>query len=145
MSSGSKRGAVALASGALFGAGLLVSGMTRPDKVIGFLDVLGSWDPSLAFVMIGAIAVHFVAQRLMHRRPAPLYAPKWSIPSRRDIDLRLIAGAAIFGAGWGIAGYCPGPAVTSLASGGGAIVFVIAMLAGTYLGAVLQKRQSTTS
>jgi hypothetical protein len=131
--------AVALLSGALFGTGLVISGMTRPDKVIGFLDLFGSWDPTLMFVMVGAIVVHFTAYRLIRRRSAPVLASTWSLPTRRDIDVRLVVGAAIFGVGWGLAGYCPGPAVTSLAKGAGPIVFVGAMLAGMYGTARLER------
>ena len=128
-----KEGAIALLAGVLFGAGLLISGMTRPQKVIGFLDLFGAWDASLMFVMVGAIAVHFVAYRLIRGRSAPLLAPKFSLPTRRDVDLRLIAGAALFGVGWGLGGYCPGPAVTSLATSTTAVlVFVGAMLLGMF-------------
>lgn len=122
---------VPLASGVLFGSGLVVSGMTQPAKVIGFLDVTGRWDPSLALVMVGAIAVHFVAWRLVPRLGSPVWAGAFAIPTRRDIDARLVAGAALFGVGWGLAGLCPGPAVVSLASGGAeAILFAGAMAAG---------------
>ena len=133
-------GLVAFGSGALFGVGLLVSGMTQPAKVIGFLDVFGAWDPSLAFVMLGAIAVHFVAYRLIRRRASPLLAEKWVLPTRRDIDFKLVAGAAVFGLGWGLAGYCPGPAVVSLASGApGVVVFTAAMLAGMLAASRLER------
>lgn len=126
--------ASALASGVLFGVGLAVSGMTRPEKVIGFLDVGGAWDASLAFVMAGAIAVHFLAYRLIRGRRAPLWADKFGIPTRRDIDAKLLAGAALFGVGWGLGGYCPGPGVVSLAAGGeGAVVFVATLLLGMFL------------
>jgi uncharacterized protein len=126
--------AAALVAGLTFGAGLIVSGMTRPGKVIGFLDVLGNWDPSLAFVMLGAIGVHVIAYRLVRKRSSPLFSKEWSLPSRRDIDLRLILGAALFGTGWGIAGYCPGPSLVSLPSATPQIaVFVGAMLLGLFL------------
>ncbi|MGZ3418570.1 MAG: DUF6691 family protein [Polyangiales bacterium] len=119
------------AAGAMFGTGLVIAGMTQPSKVIGFLDVLGSWDPSLAFVMIGGIAVHFILMRLVLRRPAPIFAEKFHLPTRRDLDARLIGGAALFGVGWGLGGYCPGPALVSAASGAIApVAFVIAMTAG---------------
>ena len=121
----------ALAAGLLFGAGLLVSGMTRPMKVIGFLDVFGRWDASLMFVMVGAIAVHAVAYRLIRKRSSPLFAGKFVLPTRRDLDAKLLIGAALFGVGWGLGGYCPGPGIVSLAGGGlNALVFVSAMLAG---------------
>jgi uncharacterized protein len=123
--------AAALGAGAVFGAGLAISGMTRPQKVIGFLDLFGAWDPSLAFVMMGAIAVHLIAYRLVRRRSSPLVAQSFSIPTRRDVDLRLVSGAALFGVGWGLGGYCPGPAVTSLASGAAGVgVFIGTMLVG---------------
>lgn len=140
-----KRGALwgglaAFGSGALFGAGLLVSGMAIPTKVIGFLDVFGAWDGSLVFVMLGAIAVHFIAYRLIRGRASPLLAEKWSLPTRRDIDFKLVAGAAVFGLGWGLSGYCPGPAVVSLASGApGVIVFTAAMLAGMLMASRLER------
>jgi uncharacterized membrane protein YedE/YeeE len=129
-----KRLLVSFASGIVFALGLGISGMTRPVKVIGFLDFAGKWDASLAFVMIGAIAVYFIAYRLIRKRSAPLFAEKFSVPGQKDIDLNLIVGAAIFGAGWGLGGFCPGPAITSLASGVTQVaVFVIAMAAGIYL------------
>jgi uncharacterized protein len=128
-----------LGSGLLFGAGLVLSGMTKPAKVIGFLDPFGAFDPSLLFVMAGAIGVHFVAYRWMKRRSAPLFAPKFVVPTRRDIDAKLLAGAALFGAGWGLGGYCPGPGVVSLAGAGSqALVFVAAMLAGMFASAKLE-------
>lgn len=121
-------------SGIVFALGLGISGMTRPIKVIGFLDFLGNWDPSLALVMIGAICVYFVAYRWSRKMAAPVLAAEFSVPTRNDLDRRLIAGAAIFGAGWGLGGFCPGPAITSLASGAAPVmVFVAAMAAGIYL------------
>lgn len=121
----------ALVSGALFGVGLVLSGMTRPEKVLGFLDVGGAWDASLALVMASAVAVHFFAYRLIRGRRAPLCADAFGIPTRRDIDVKLLVGATLFGIGWGLAGYCPGPGMVSLASGGkGAMVFVVSMLLG---------------
>ncbi len=122
---------IAFLSGLTFGAGLLLSGMTRPEKVIGFLDLPGGWDPSLAFVMVGAIAVHSIAYLLVRRLPGPLLGRTWSLPTRRDIDHRLILGAALFGAGWGMAGYCPGPALTALPTATTEILlFTAAMLGG---------------
>ncbi len=124
-------GLVAFLCGVLFALGLGVAGMTRPAKVLAFLDVSGRWDPSLAFVMVGAIAVHAVLVRVILRRREPMLAPAFSLPTRRDIDARLLVGAAIFGVGWGLAGLCPGPALTLLASGKTAAVsFVLAMLTG---------------
>lgn len=124
-------GAGAFGSGALFGAGLVVSGMTRPEKVLGFLDVFGAWDASLLFVMLGAVAVHALAHRAIRGRPSPVLATTWSVPPRRSIDWKLLGGAALFGVGWGLGGYCPGPAVVSLGGGAAsAFVFGVAMLAG---------------
>lgn len=121
-------------SGVIFAVGLGISGMTRPAKVIGFLDFTGNWDPSLAFVMLGAIAVHALGYRLIRRRPAPVFAPAFAVPARRDLDLRLVGGAALFGVGWGLGGFCPGPALTALASGyASVLLFVAAMVVGMYL------------
>ncbi|TAK21132.1 MAG: YeeE/YedE family protein [Myxococcaceae bacterium] len=126
-----KRNAAAFGAGALFAVGLALSGMTRPSKVVGFLDLAGDWDASLAFVMMGAIAVHFVAYRVVLRRPAPLFDGRFHLPTRKDIDLRLVLGAALFGVGWGLGGYCPGPGLVSAAAGSpGALVFVVGMTAG---------------
>jgi len=123
--------AFALAAGLVFGVGLIISGMTDPAKVIGFLDVAGRWDPSLAFVMGGAILVGFFAFRLAGRRGRTFLGGALHLPNRRDIDLRLIGGSLIFGVGWGLAGFCPGPALVSFASGvDQAAVFVLAMLGG---------------
>jgi len=124
-------------SGVVFALGLGISGMTRPIKVIGFLDFFGNWDPSLALVMIGAICVYFVAYRYSRRMSAPMLAADFAVPPNRDPDTRLILGAAIFGAGWGLGGFCPGPAITSLASGATpVVVFVVAMAFGVYLHAL---------
>lgn len=123
--------AAAFAAGLLFGAGLLLSGMTDPAKVIGFLDVAGAWDPSLAFVMGGAILVGFFAFRLARRRGEAFLGGAMHLPKRRDIDKRLLAGSVAFGVGWGLAGFCPGPGLVSFAAGHvEAAVFVAAMLAG---------------
>ncbi|HKU37775.1 MAG TPA: YeeE/YedE family protein [Polyangiales bacterium] len=134
------RDSSALAAGLLFGAGLLVSGMTNPRKVLGFLDVFGAWDASLMFVMLGAIGVHLFAYRMIRGRSAPLFAPKFVIPSRRDVDAKLLIGAALFGAGWGLGGYCPGPGIVSLPGGSGAAVFVLAMLTGMFATGKLEAR-----
>jgi uncharacterized membrane protein YedE/YeeE len=121
----------AFAAGLIFGAGLILSGMTDPGKVIGFLDVFASWDPSLAFVMGGAILVGFFAFLLAHRRARSFLGGAMHLPQWRDIDSPLVAGSFVFGIGWGLAGFCPGPAVVSFASGvGEAAIFVGAMLAG---------------
>ncbi len=122
-----------LVSGTLFGVGLILAGMTRPAKVIAFLDVAGAWDPSLAFVMVGAIAVHFVGWRLVPRLGRPFGGGTFALPTRTDIDRRLVFGAVLFGAGWGLGGYCPGPALTSAASGApSTLLFVGAMLVGIW-------------
>jgi uncharacterized protein len=132
---------VAAFTGALFAAGLVVSGMTQPAKVVGFLDVFGSWDPSLAFVMAGAIAVHLVATRWILRRPAPVLENRFRLPTVTTIDFRLLAGGAIFGVGWGLAGYCPGPAVTAAAAGNViTLVFAAAMLTGMAVHDALRAR-----
>jgi uncharacterized protein len=121
----------AFAAGLVFGIGLMLSGMTDPGKVIGFLDVAGTWDPSLAFVMAGAIAIGFVAFRIAGSRGRSFVAGAMHLPTRRDIDSRLVLGSVVFGVGWGLAGFCPGPALVSFGSGVEAAgVFTGAMLAG---------------
>ncbi|HBS49271.1 MAG TPA: hypothetical protein DEA05_03905 [Rhodobacteraceae bacterium] len=118
-------------AGALFGAGLFVSGMTDTTKVQGWLDVFGNWDPTLAFVMGGAIVPMFIAWRLMRRQAAPLSGGSFPAPPAPQIDHRLVIGSVIFGMGWGLAGLCPGPALASLSYGGiGGLVFFAAMLVG---------------
>lgn len=121
----------ALLVGLVFGIGLIVSGMTDPSKVIGFLDLAGAWDPSLAFVMGGAIVVGAIAFRMAGQRERSLLGEAMRLPTATQIDRRLILGSLAFGAGWGLAGYCPGPALASLASGDlKPVVFTAAMLAG---------------
>lgn len=120
-----------LASGALFGAGLALGGMTNPARVRGFLDLFGDWDPTLAFVMGGAVIVMAIAWRFQQRMVHPFFAEKFALPDRTDLTPRLVGGAALFGIGWGIAGLCPGPGVAALAiEPASAAIFVIAMLAG---------------
>jgi uncharacterized membrane protein YedE/YeeE len=117
--------------GLLFGWGLLISGMTDPGKVIGFLDLTGLWDPSLAMVMGGAIAIGFFAFGIAQKRTSNFLGGAMHLPTSRDIDKRLVLGALLFGAGWGLAGFCPGPGLVSMAAGQPkAAVFVVAMLAG---------------
>jgi len=129
-----KSATISFVSGVVFAIGLGISGMTRPIKVIGFLDFFGQWDASLAFVMIGAIGVYFIAYRLSRTMASPMLEAKFSIPSRTGLDARLLTGAALFGIGWGLGGFCPGPAITSLASGAVPVTcFVAAMAAGIYL------------
>lgn len=131
---------MALFVGLIFGVGLIISGMTDPSKVIGFLDLAGQWDPSLAFVMGGAILVGLIAFRFASRRTTSLLGDPMRIPSASHLDRRLVLGGLTFGAGWGLAGYCPGPALASLASGGSKpLIFVAAMLAGMILFEVLER------
>ena len=126
--------ASSLAAGFLFGLGLWVSGMANPKKVLGFLDITGDWDASLMLVMAGAVAVTLICFRIVLKRTKPLIENKFEMPTRKDIDIPLVAGAAIFGLGWGTAGYCPGPALTALSTlSTDAIVFVVAMIAGGLL------------
>jgi uncharacterized membrane protein YedE/YeeE len=125
---------IALAAGLIFGLGLIAGGMTDPAKVKGFLDVFGAWDPSLAFVMGGAIAVGVGAFALARRRSHSWTGEHIELPNNTTIDRRLLLGGVLFGAGWGIAGFCPGPALVAMGSGlGAAWVFVPAMLAGMLL------------
>lgn len=132
---------VALIAGILFGAGLVIGGMTDPVRVRGFLDLFGAWDPTLAFVMLGAVAVMAVAWLVKPRLARPFLDAKFHLPERRDLDIRLIAGAILFGIGWGIAGLCPGPAVANLAlAPAAAVPFVAAMLAGMVVQRLLFER-----
>jgi len=134
---------VALALGALFGAGLALSGMADPAVVLGFLDVAGAWNPALLAVMGGALAVSFPGFRLVLRRDRPALVPRFHLPTATALDARLLGGAALFGFGWGIAGYCPGPALASLsgASAGG-FLFVAAMIAGLAVARALRPAAS---
>ncbi len=121
----------AFAAGLLFAVGLAISGMTQPTKVVGFLDVTGNWDPSLAMVMAGALAVYVVAFPLIRRRNAPLLSTAFDVPTRRDFTVPLVGGAVLFGLGWGVAGFCPGPAVAALGAGmSESYLFVGTMLVG---------------
>lgn len=121
-------------AGLLFGGGLVVSGMINPQKVINFLDVFGDWDASLAFVMGGAVAVMVVGYRIVQKREKPLFEMSFSIPHRTGIDRNLIIGAIMFGVGWGLVGFCPGPAVAALTVvPSKALIFTASMLAGMYL------------
>jgi len=120
--------------GTVFGIGLTVSQMINPAKVIGFLDIFGNWDPTLAVVMAGALAVSAPGYYLARKRGAPVAATRLEIPTRKDIDARLVGGAALFGVGWGLAGFCPGPALSALATGLWPVaVFVVSMIAGMWL------------
>ena len=125
---------LALVAGVIFGAGLMISDMVNPARVLNFLDVAGSWDATLIFVMAGGLAVTTLGYRLTFRRGAPLFGDKFNLPTLQQIDLPLIGGAALFGIGWGLAGMCPGPALVDLAAlEPKAWLFVAAMLAGMIL------------
>lgn len=135
-----------LLAGLLFGLGLIVAGMTNPAKVIGFLNLAGPWDPSLAFVMAGAIAVGTVAFLIARRRAVSLLGAAMQLPSTRDIDRRLVLGSLVFGVGWGLAGFCPGPGLVALGMGEfKALVFVAAMLVGMGAFELLERRRRITA
>jgi uncharacterized membrane protein YedE/YeeE len=132
---------VSLLVGVLFGIGLIVSGMADPAKVLGFLDLAGAWDPSLAFVMGGAIAVGLPAFALARRRSRAWLGAEMRLPTAREIDRRLVAGSLLFGIGWGVAGFCPGPALVALGMGEAkALLFVLAMVAGMGAFEVFERR-----
>lgn len=122
-----------LAAGALFGGGLALGAMTNPQRVLGFLDLFGSWDPTLAFVMAGATAVMALAWLIRPRLVQPVFGDRFIVPGRRDIDIPLVAGSALFGIGWGLAGICPGPAVALIAFDPAIVLFIAAMLGGMLL------------
>jgi hypothetical protein len=125
---------IAALLGVLFGGGLILSGMTDPEKVRGFLDVAGQWDPSLALVMVGAITIAAIGYVIARRRPRSWLGDPVDIPTTNTIDARLILGGVLFGIGWGLAGMCPGPALVNAGAGHrGAVIFVLAMLAGMLL------------
>lgn len=129
----------AAAIGLVFGSGIAISGMANPAKVLNFFDVFGSWDPSLLLVMGSALIVTFLGYRLVLRRPAPVFGRKFHLPTKRDLDLPLVAGSALFGVGWGIAGFCPGGAIPALGTGEpGPPIFVAAMIAGILIAAGLK-------
>ncbi len=131
----------ALGVGFIFAIGLGLSGMTQPRKVVGFLDLFGAWDPTLIFVMIGAIAVHFLTYRWIRKKDAPWFSESWHVPTKKEITPALIFGSVLFGMGWGLAGYCPGPAITSLASlDSRPALFVASMLAGMFLFKLADKK-----
>lgn len=136
----------AFLSGLLFALGLGLGGMTDPANVLGFLDVAGDWDFRLVFVMAGAVAVHAALRPLILQRERPLFAAKFPSFALSRVDRKLLAGSALFGVGWGLGGYCPGPALTSLSTGAPqAVLFVAAMFAGMYLAGVLQARRSASA
>jgi uncharacterized membrane protein YedE/YeeE len=128
------RASSALVSGLVFGPGLAVSGMMNPAKVVGFLDVAGDWDPTLAFVMVGALLVAVPAYRFIPKRGRPVLQEEFSLPKKKAIDAPLLGGSALFGVGWGLVGFCPGPAIAALGTGLLPVfAFVAAMLAGMAL------------
>lgn len=136
-----KNSFAALIVGFIFALGLSLSGMTQPQKVIGFLDLFGQWDPSLIFVMAGAILVHFVTYRLIRKKSSPLLSSHWHVPTKKEITPALVIGSFIFGIGWALAGFCPGPAITSLASlQMTPFIFVISMIVGMFLFGVLDRK-----
>lgn len=133
------------AAGLVFGIGLLISGMANPEKVLGFLDIAGAWDPSLALVMGGAIMVGVVAFGIAHKRNVSLLGFDMKLPGTSLIDRRLVFGGLLFGAGWGLAGFCPGPGVVALGAGEiKAVVFVASMVAGMVIFNVIEKSRATS-
>ena len=134
----------ALMSGIIFAIGLAISGMTQPHKVIGFLDVFGDWDPSLMFVMVGAIVVHAISYRLIRIRKTPLFETRFHISEETKITRSLLCGALLFGAGWGLGGYCPGPALASMGTGDlRPLVFVFSMATGMLIFLVATRRKKS--
>ena len=141
-----KQYVTALIAGALFGFGLAISQMVDPARVLGFLDVAGTWDPTLIFVLGGAVGVTVIAFRFVLRQANPLFAESFHLPTKQDVDLPLVAGAAIFGVGWGIAGYCPGPGITALVRGAwNPVLFVAALAAGSFLHSLFANRLAPPS
>ena len=129
------RTVVGFLSGLIFGVGLLISGMSNPAKVLNFLDLTGTWDPSLAFVMGGAVLVTFIGYRFVLNRSAPVFSEVFHLPTKKDIDGQLLTGASIFGVGWGLGGFCPGPAFTAIPlMSAGIIAFFPALLIGMWAG-----------
>lgn len=131
----------AFAVGFLFALGLGISGMTQPQKVVGFLNLFGEWDPSLMFVMGGAIGVHFFTYKFIRRRKSPLFSTEWHVPTKNEITPALILGSILFGVGWGLGGFCPGPALASLGSFElRPLIFVLSMLVGMVLFKAVDKK-----
>jgi uncharacterized membrane protein YedE/YeeE len=134
-----------LLSGLLFGAGVTISGMVNPMKILNFLDISGPWDATLLFVMGGGLLVTFLGYQIVFKRKAPLFAASFRLPASQDIDTKLLGGAALFGLGWGLSGFCPGPAIASLVFGRmESITFVIAMAAGMIVTKQIQNRMRTS-
>ena len=137
---------VAFLAGLTFGIGLIVAGMTNPAKILGFLDIAGTWDPSLALVMVGAIAVGLIAFTIARRRTMSALGLPMQLPTAGTIDFRLVAGSLVFGMGWGLAGFCPGPAIVAVGAGyGKAAVFVAAMLVGMVAFELIERRRSSAN
>lgn len=127
-------------TGLVFGSGIAISGMIDPAKVLNFFDLAGTWDPSLAFVMGGAMVITFIGYRLVLRRQAPLFEPRFQVPTASVIDMRLVGGSALFGIGWGIAGFCPGAAIPALGTGRWEVVlFLVSVAAGIGLRRILAR------
>lgn len=126
-------------AGLLFGLGLAISGMTDPARVLGFLDIAGAWDPTLMFVLGGAVVTSFVGYRLVFKQNAPLFGERFQLPTKQDLDIKLLGGAALFGIGWGLSGYCPGPAIASI---GGISLPLAAMLVTMVVGWFAAQRLS---
>lgn len=131
----------ALVSGLVFGIGMAISGMTNTERVQGFLDLAGAWDPTLAFVMGGGLIVTFIGYKFVLKKPSPIFADTFHLPTKTDIDKTLLIGAVLFGAGWGLVGYCPGPAIAGLSYAyPTTLLFVATMLVGLSLARVIGKR-----
>ncbi len=129
--------------GLIFGVGIAISGMINPAKVLNFFDIAGTWDPSLIFVMGGALATTFIGYRIVLRRDKPVLEERFQLPTARAIDARLVGGSAVFGIGWGIAGFCPGAAIPALGSGKVEVAgFVAALLAGLWVARAIRDRQT---
>ncbi len=137
MSTPAVKTAVGYIAGLLFGLGLAVSGMTDPARVLGFLDIAGAWDPTLLFVLGAAVGTTFVGYRLVFARGTPLFSAKFQLPTKQELDAKLLGGAALFGVGWGLSGYCPGPAIASM---GGLTLPLLALLAAMVLGWFIAQR-----
>lgn len=135
-----KNNIIALFAGMIFGLGLAISEMVNPARVIGFLDVTGNWDPTLAFVMGGALSVTFILFPFILKRSQPVLTEKYFLPDKKDIDKKLLIGSSLFGIGWGIAGFCPGPAITALITfSPDVILFVVTMIIGLRIGIYVEK------
>ena len=137
MSTPAVKTAAGYLAGMLFGLGLAISGMTDPARVLGFLDIAGAWDPTLMFVLGAAVGTTFVGYRLVFARGTPLFSAKFQLPTKQELDAKLLGGAALFGVGWGLSGYCPGPAIASM---GGLTLPLLALLAAMVLGWFIAQR-----